>query len=503
MKKRTYTTDSNLHQETAATSLDFERDASITSHPESFSTRHSNIVLNILCLAVFMAGLDLFIVNVALNHIGQDIGQSSLSNLSWVLNGYAIFFASLLVPAGRLVDRYGRKAGFLTGMTVFALASLGCALSVNLWLLVAFRCLQATGAAILTPSSLGLVLTAMPPDRVARSVRIWASSTSFAGAAGPVIGGLLVDASWRWIFVINLPIGIITLIAAFVFLPDLKHASSTRLPDLPGGIALVIGIGALALGLVKAPDWGWESVATSICWIVTVVALGWFAFRSAHHPAPIVEPSLLKNPVFTWANIAALLLSVAFAAQTLGMILFLQENWHWSALATGLAIAPGPCMVSIFALLGQRLARRFPVGVIAALGAFIIAIGTVLILSTSSSVPDYAYAILPGWLLFGIGIGLAFPIIIASATADLPRHQTSTGSAVVNMSRQIGSVLGTSILVVILGTATASSLYPAFVHVWWFTTALSLACAIAALGITPRRRRIVAASADDTVSSSE
>jgi MFS family permease len=241
------------------------------SNAGTSGTQHSNIVLIILCLAVFMAGLDLFIINMALNHIGQDIGQSSLSNLSWVLNGYAIFFAALLVPAGRLVDRYGRKAGFLTGMVVFTCASVGCALSVNLWLLIMFRCIQAAGAAILTPSSLGLLLTAMPSERITSSVRIWASSSSLAGAAGPVIGGLLVNAN---------------------------------------------------------------------------------------------------------------------------------------------------C---------------------------------------------------------------------------LPRHQTATGSAIVNMSRQIGTVLGTSILVIILGTATANGLLHAFIHVWWFTAALSSACVLAALGITPRRREATTA----------
>jgi EmrB/QacA subfamily drug resistance transporter len=460
-------------------------------------SRRSNIILTILCLAVFMSGLDLFIVNVALNHIGQDIGQSSLSNLSWILNGYAIFYAALLVPAGRLVDRYGRKAGFLTGMVVFTLASLGCALSVNLWLLIIFRCIEATGAAILTPSSLGLLLTAMPPERVGGSVRLWASSSSFAGAVGPVIGGLLVGVSWRWIFVINLPIGIVAFLAAVFYLPNPKHDLSTRMPDLFGGLILIISIGALALGLVKAPDWGWGSLSTLSCWFIAVVTFSLFAFRSARHSTPIVELSLFKNPVFTWANIAMVLLSVAFAAQLIGIVLFLQESWHWSALITGLAVAPGPCMVSIFALIGQRLAKRIPVGIIAASGALLIALGSVLILVTINATPDYVGAILPGWLLIGIGIGLAFPGIIASATADLPRHQTATGSAVVSMSRQIGTVLGTSILVAILGTATGSGLFNAFIHAWWFAAALSLVCAVPALGITPGRRAQATTSAVD------
>src|SRR5258708_3975151 len=433
--------------------------------------QHTTMILIILCLSVFMAGLDLFIVNVALDRIGQSMGQSSLSDLSWILNAYAIFFAAVLVPAGRLVDRYGRKAGFLVGMAIFTCASLGCAVSVNLGELVAFRCIQAIGAAVLTPSSLGLLLTSMPSERVTRSVRIWASSSSLAGVAGPVIGGLLVNANWQWVFVINLPIGIVAFVAALVYLPNPKHDTSKQIPDLPGGLLLILSIGALALGLVKAPDWGWGSSGTIMCWIITVITFGAFAFRSTRHPVPIVEPSLLKNPVFAWSNIAALLLAIAFAMQMLGIILFLQESWHWSALATGLGIAPGPCMVSLFAIVGQRLTRRFPVGIIAAIGISIIVLASILFLFTGYFPPVYAVAILPGWLLIGIGIGLAMPTIIVSATADLPRHQTATGSAVVNMSRQTGTVLGTSLLVVLLGTS-ASDLVNGFFHLWWLSAAL-------------------------------
>ena len=442
------------------------------------------LVLTILCSSVFMAALDMFIVNIALDEIGRDVGQVSLSDLSWVLNGYTIFYGALLVPAGRLVDRYGRKAGFLAGLALFTLTSLGCALSSNLTWLVIFRCLQAAGAAVLTPASLGLVLTTMPPEQRARSVRIWASTSSLAGAAGPVIGGLLVDTSWRWIFVLNLPIGVAAAIAALRFLPNPRPEASSRMPDLIGGALLIVAIGSLALGLEKAHDWGWTSSTTLLCSAVVVVGLVAFLVRSARHPAPVLDLSLLRHRVFAWSNIAAFLMSVAFGAELLSVILFLQQRWQWSALKTGLAIAPGPCMVPIFAIVSSRLSKRFSAGSVAALGTMMLAAGPLLLLVSAGENPTYAASLLPGWLLIGVGMGLSLPTIFASATSELPRDQTATGSAVVNMARQMGFVIGTSAFVVILGSSAASSDPDrAFWNVWWFSAATALVAAMASLGI--------------------
>src|SRR5277367_109743 len=171
-----------------------------------------NAVLLILCAATVMSSLDLFIVNVGLRSIGHDVGQSSLAHLSWVLNAYAIVFAALLVPAGRLADRYGNKPAFLIGLALFTAGSLGCALSGNLWLIVGLRCLQAVGAAALVPTSLGLILTAIPVERRPHAIQIWAVSGSLGAAAGPALGGLLVQLSWRWIFILNVPIGLAALV---------------------------------------------------------------------------------------------------------------------------------------------------------------------------------------------------------------------------------------------------------------------------------------------------
>ncbi|MFD3453208.1 MFS transporter [Streptomyces sp. NPDC058691] len=453
---------------------------------------HPGLVLAVLATSVFLSGLDAFVVNVALEPIGQGVGETSLSKLSWILNGYAIVYAALLVPAGRLTDRFGGRNGFLLGLSVFTAASLGAAASGDLWVLVAFRFLQAAGAAVLTPASLGLVLTTAPPAKLTRYIQIWASSGSLAAAAGPMAGGLLVQAAWQWIFLLNLPIGIAALVLAARLLPRGRQAGAARMPDLPGGALLAVAIGSLALGLVQAPVWGWGAAPTIGSFAVAAVALVLCLLRSARHPVPAVDLRLLRNPVFAWAGVATLLFYAAFAVQLLGITLWLQQEWHWSAIETGLGVAPGPAMVFVASAAGRRLARRLPVGVVAALGAALVAAGTALLALAAGDRLHYATDILPGWIVAGVGVGLALPTLISSATAELPKDKAATGSAVVAMAGQVGNVIGVSVLVVLLAAGAAGPPAHTFSHVWWTSAAVVALSALAALGITPRRRTGVA-----------
>jgi MFS family permease len=218
---------------------------------------HPSVVLAILCSAAFMASLDVFIVNVAFDAIGRDFGGAGLSDLSWVLNAYTIFYAALLVPAGRLADRVGRKAAFAAGLGLFTVASAACAASGGVWWLVGFRIVQSVGAALLTPASLSLVIASAPAAHRVRSVRIWAASGAMAAALGPVLGGLLVEASWRWVFVVNVPVGIVALVATAVLVPRSRDESVTHLPDVVGALLLIVAVGGLTLGVVEGPEWGW------------------------------------------------------------------------------------------------------------------------------------------------------------------------------------------------------------------------------------------------------
>ena len=444
-------------------------------------------VLAVLSIAAFMASLDLFIVNVAFASIAEDFAGSSLSGVSWVLNAYAVVYAALLVPLGRLADRFGRKAGFLLGLGLFTAASLGCAVAPGLETLVLFRVLQAAGAALLTPTSLGLLLHAMPAERRARAVRIWAATGGIAAAAGPVVGGLLVSASWRWVFLVNIPIGLLALAFAARVVPESKDPAPGPVPDLLGAALLAVSVGALALGLVQAPEWGWTSPSTLAALVTAVVSLAVFWRRSRRHAAPVVEPALLAVRSFAWSNATSLLFGIAFAGNLLVNILWMEQVWGYSALRTGLGIAPGPLMVPVFAALAQTVAHRVSVGAIAATGSALLMLSLLLSILLLGEEPSYASQMLPCLLVSGAGVGLALPTILASATADLPPARAATGSAVVNMSRQIGSVLGVSILIALLGTPVG---YPAvraaFDDVRWTLAVASLLAAAAAVGMTVR-----------------
>jgi EmrB/QacA subfamily drug resistance transporter len=446
---------------------------------------YPNLLLTIFAAAAFMSSLDVFIVNVGLPVIGRDVGEGSLNDLSWVLNAYTIVFAALLVPAGRLGDRYGNKRIFIAGLVLFALASLGCALSSSLWLIVGLRCLQAIGGAALVPTSLGLILTTIPAERRTNAIRIWTIVGSLGSAAGPAVGGVLVAASWRWIFIVNVPIGAAAAIAAIRLVPDVRHNAETRIPDMLGGALLIAAVGSIALALVQGPGWGWGSASTVVSFAVAVVSIGLFIARSARAKAPIVDLSLFRDRVFAWANGAMFFGQLAFGLQLLGLILWMQNGWGWSALQTGLAIAPGPLMVSVAALGIRPRLHMLSDGVTAAIGVFLMGAGGVLIGTSIGVHADYAADVLPGWLIVGVGVGLCLPSINSAGVAHLAPHQTSTGSAVLQMFRWIGSTIGVSLLVVVLGSSSgAGASVDTFRHAWWWAALPALIGAALALGIT-------------------
>jgi EmrB/QacA subfamily drug resistance transporter len=450
---------------------------------------HPGIVLATLATANVMALLDMFVVNVALHDIGVSLHyQSSLSDVAWVLNAYALFFGALLIPAGRFADKYGRKATFMAGLAVFTVASVACAISPNLWVLVGFRSVQAIGAAMLIPSSLGLVLTTIPPDRVKRGVRLWTVTGAAAGSLGPVVGGLLTSLSWRWIFAINLPIGIAAVLVTWKMIPNVRHDRSARIPDLFGSLMIVVTIGAVSLGLLNGAGWGWGSGKIIASWITAAAAALAFVISTRRAAVPVIDPRIFQSRVFTAANVAIVIAATIFGMQLLGLSLFLQQSWHWPVITTGLAIAPGPAAVVGSSFIAQRFNQRFPVGAVVAFGFAMIAAGQVLMLLTlRHGIHNYAGAILPGWILIGIGFGFTMPTIIGSAAHDLPPQLSATGSAVVNSGRQIGGVFGASILVVILGRSEVTGDPGRFYDLWWAAAALCAAAALVSLALTPKR----------------
>src|SRR5579871_3446936 len=326
----------------------------------------SGLVLAIVCAGVVLAALDLFIVNVALPQIGRDfhLRGAGLGDLSWVLNGYAIVYAAFLVLFGRLSERYRRERGFLLGVAVFVAASAACGLATSLPMLIAFRVLQAAGAALLTPTSLGLILASFPAERRQTAVRTWTAIGGGAAALGPVIGGLLVEASWRWVFLINVPVGLLALAVGWRRLPRVA-GHPVAAPGAGGAVLVTGGVGALVLGLVAGGAWGWGNVRTIATLGAAVGLLVLFVADLARSRNPLIDRTLFRLRTFTGASIVAFFFSASFGAMLLSRVLWAQDVWHWSPLVTGLSIAPGPLMVPLVSmLLTGRLSSRFGPGVV-------------------------------------------------------------------------------------------------------------------------------------------
>ncbi len=433
-------------------------------------------VLALVSIGVFMVSLDLFIVNVAFPKIVADFHGTSISTVSWVLNAYAIVFASLMVSAGRLADRHGRRRAFLAGLLVFIVGSALCGAAPSIGALVGARVIQAVGAAFLLPTSLALLLPEFEPAKRPAAIGIWAAIGGLAAAAGPPIGGLLVQAGWRLVFFVNIPIGLAALFYGARLLRESRDANQER-PDLIGSVLIVIAIGVLALGLVKAPDWGWGDARTVAALAGAVVGLLAFWRRCLTHPSPVIDPDIVRVRSFTVANLASLPFNAAFAAFLLGNVLFMTSVWHFSVLRAGLSIAPGPAMAATTAAISSRYINRFGQRALAAIGIALFGLGCVWWRLRIGQAPDYAGEMLPGQFITGTGVGLTLPSLASAASSSLPPARFATGSAAFTMVRQIGFVLGVSILVAVLGKPNPAQPVTAFQHGWIF---MIIACAVGA-----------------------
>jgi EmrB/QacA subfamily drug resistance transporter len=441
-------------------------------------------VLLITSVGLFMASLDLFIVNIAFPDMARDFAGASLPSLSWVLNAYAIVFAALLVPAGRIADRVGRKRVFVLGLLLFAAASGLCAVAPSLDLLVAARVLQAAGGAMMLPTTLGLILPAFPVEQRTLAIGIWSAVGGVAAALGPPIGGLLVELSWRWIFVVNVPIGIVTAIVAVRTLEEIREPDDGR-PDLLGAAELALGIGLLTLGIVQGPEWGWTDPRALAAFAAAVALIVAFVNRSAHHRAPVIELPLLRIRSFALGNLAAAVFFAGFGAMLLSGVLLLTELWGYSALRAGLALSPGPLMAALFAVPSGRLGGRIGQRPVVAAGGIVFAVSFAYILANVGAAPEYASAFLPGFVLGGAGVGMVLGALPAAVTAPLPPDRFATGTAVFGMARQLGAAIGVAVLVALLNDSTGGDLLAGLRRGWWFSLAAGLGTAALALAFGP------------------
>jgi EmrB/QacA subfamily drug resistance transporter len=332
-------------------------------------------------------------------------------------------------------------------------------------------------------------LPEFPLERRATATALWGATGAVAAAAGPSLGGVLVEwQGWRAVFFVNLLIGLPALVPARRLLRESREPQ-TLFPDALGAVLLAAGVGALALAIVQGPEWGWGSARIVSAFITGAVLLGVFLWRSARHRAPVIELSLFRVRSFAVANAGGFVFATGFYALLLCNVLFLTGVWHYSILRAGIALTPGPLMAALAAPIGGRLSDRFGQRVVAVPGSLLFGLGALLFALETSADASYATDFLPANMLGGAGIGLTFAAFGSAAVAELPRNRYATGGAINNCIRQIGAVLGISTLIVLLGTPTAGNALHLFHRAWAFMALTGAIAALAGLALGRVRAR--------------
>ncbi|HZV93587.1 MAG TPA: MFS transporter [Caldimonas sp.] len=445
------------------------------------------LVFFVASIAVFLVAIDSTVLYAAFAALRRAFPEARAADLSWVLNAYTVVYAALLVPSGRLADLYGRKRIFATGVSIFLLASLACGLSTHVALLIAARVAQAVGAALLTPASLAIVLAAFPASRRAVVVAAWGAVGGLAAALGPSVGSWVVDAwGWPWAFFINLPLGALSLWRGRGALAESRNPENAAPLDIVGVLLLIGGVGAIAFGLVRIDALGWDSPVVLGCAAAGAALLACFVAWARHAASPAIDLTLFDSPTYRWVNLATLSFGIAFAMMFFGFFLFMTAVWHFSLPEAGLAITPGPLMVVPTAIVSGRIAARIGHRPLLVVGSVVYACGGLWFRLVPGIAPDYLHHWLPGLFLTGIGVGMVLPSLSGAAVAQLAPNRFGIGSAVNQAVRQVGSVLGVAVTIVLVGK-TAPQLVD-FHHLYDGHVALALLTALLCLRVQTRPR---------------
>jgi EmrB/QacA subfamily drug resistance transporter len=412
----------------------------------------------IACVAQFMVVLDTSIVNVALPSMRTALGLSP-GQQQWVVTGYLITFGGLLLLAARAGDLFGWRRVFLCGLVVFTAASLLGALAPNATVLLSARLIQGVGAAALAPASLSLITASHPdPRQRAHALSYWTAASSSAGAAGMVLGGILTTGlDWRWIFIVNVPIGVALAATSVVFLARSAPATGQAGLDVLGAVTATAGTGLLVFGISQATDAGWDAVEVIASLAAAAVLLAAFVVVESRVSAPLVPLRIFRHPNLTVANLSGMLLGATMTAMFYFLSLYLQLVLGYSALRTGLALVPWTVALVAGVFIARRLLQRVAARMLLLAGAFLTACGLAW-LSTFPTHDAYLSHIAGPTVIAGVGFSvMVLPITIA-ATHGIPPNQAGLASGLLNASRQIGGAIGLAVLATIAsGVATRTA----------------------------------------------
>ncbi len=445
-------------------------------------SRQAWLALGVATLVSFLVVVDVSVVNVAFHTIREDLGSTD-AQLGWIVSGYNIGVAALLLLGGRLADSIGRKKVFLPGVALFLLGSLLCGVAPNASLLIAARVLQAAGGAVVMPASLALVLPEFPLSRRSMAVGFWGATASLGGAFGPSLGSLLIGlGSWRWIFFINVPLCLLVLFLGRRIFHESRNPDATGRMDLLGIPIGTAGVALVMFAIVRSESWGLTNAKTWGMAAVGLALLGWLWWRSAHHPEPMLDLTLFRHRSFASCNGAVALYSLGFTSGFLLNSLFLQELWGLSLRQTALALTPSPLLATVVSMVAGRWADRYGHRWLISVGSLGLAIPPFIYLFVLSEDPRVWTAYVPLSLISGLGTGLSVAQWFSAAVSDVGPARFGVANATLRTVMQVFFGVGTSVIIALLASAEG---LVGFQRGWVWVSATMAACAVVTLATFP------------------
>jgi EmrB/QacA subfamily drug resistance transporter len=439
--------------------------------------------LGAVAFGLFMIMLDNTVVFVALSSIQSDL-HISQSELEWVVSGYALTFAVLMLTGGKLADMLGRRRIFIVGLAIFTASSLACGLATGAGFLIGARVVQGVGAALMNPATLSIIVATFPPRQRGTAIGIWVGVSAMALAIGPLIGGILTEQiDWSWIFFINVPVGIAGIVVSRLFITETRDESEEQRLDLPGLLSSAIGLFGLTYALIEGNNYGWGSGRILASFAVAAVGLVTFVLLEHRQRVPMLDLSLFKNSTFSGANVTMLLVALAMFGVFFFNSLYLGQVLGYSPIQTGATFLPLTVLIVFVAPLAGRFSDK--IGSRWLMGAGLVLLSASLLSFSTLGVDSSFWDIVPGLVLGGFGMSLAMTPTTAAAMGSVPVDKAGVGSAVLNSMRQVGGSLG----IALMGAIVASSVSVAptspdyseqFVN--GYHNALHVAAAIAIVG---------------------
>jgi len=448
--------------------------------------RRAWLALAVSTLAALLTVIDISIVNVAFPSIRRDLGASEVG-LSWVLSGYSVAVGAFLLVAGRLADQRGRRRMFLIGVTVFVLGSLCCGLAPTTGFLIAARVLQGIGSSVIGPTSLSMVLPDFPVERRSMVLGIWGAAAALGAALGPSVGAVLLDLlSWRWVFLVNVPIGALLLVLTPRFVRESRDPDATGRFDVLGVPAGTLGVALVLVAVVQGGSWGYGSGATLASALAGVLFMGVVLVRSMTHAEPLLDLSLFRIRSFWSAASGQVFFTTAFISIILFNTLLLQELWNWSPLAAGFGVVPGPALAAVIGGPVGSIADRVGHRNLLVFGCTAAGLSPAWLWLRVGAESDYASDVLPALMFLGVGVSCTFATFSSLGLREVPSARFGTASATLRTTSTLGFAIGVAIGMAVFDAALPLGPLVAFDRAWAFMAVTMFVgaafCAIACPG---------------------